>query len=83
MLRADPDERMPLSFALQVQNYFHVADHLRGIWMAGISNNLLAFTYCKVQHLACARGAPRTRAPAQAAPPLFTHTERVCGQTQP
>ena len=33
----------------QVQNYFHVADHLRGIWFANISNSLLAFTYSKAR----------------------------------
>eukprot|EP00775_Hariotina_reticulata_P006654 gene6654-6879_t len=30
-----------------VQNYFHVAEHMRGIWMANISNYLLSFTYAK------------------------------------
>jgi hypothetical protein len=29
-------------------NYFHVADHMRGIWMANVSNYLLSFTYAKV-----------------------------------
>ncbi|GBF89253.1 six-hairpin glycosidase [Raphidocelis subcapitata] len=30
-----------------VQSYFHVADHMRGIWMAQLSNQLLCFTYFK------------------------------------
>jgi hypothetical protein len=30
-------------------NYFHVGDHLRGIWMANVSNYLLCFTYYKVR----------------------------------
>lgn len=30
------------------QNYFHVGDHVRGIYMAGVSNYLLSFTYAKV-----------------------------------
>jgi hypothetical protein len=28
-------------------NYFHVADHMRGLWMANVSNYLLCFTYSK------------------------------------
>ena len=28
-------------------NYFHVADHMRGLWMANVSNYLLTFTYFK------------------------------------
>ena len=31
----------------QVMNYFHVADHMRGLWMANVSNYLLAYTYSK------------------------------------
>uniref|UniRef100_A0A383V9F4 Glycosyltransferase 2-like domain-containing protein n=1 Tax=Tetradesmus obliquus TaxID=3088 RepID=A0A383V9F4_TETOB len=30
-----------------VMNYFHVAEHMRGIWMANVSNYLLSFTYAK------------------------------------
>eukprot|EP00879_Flechtneria_rotunda_P011197 GHRR01011695.1.p1 GENE.GHRR01011695.1~~GHRR01011695.1.p1 ORF type:complete len:695 (+),score=198.24 GHRR01011695.1:342-2426(+) len=30
-----------------VMNYFHVAEHMRGIWMANVSNYLLTFTYAK------------------------------------
>lgn len=30
-----------------VMNYFHVAEHMRGSWMANVSNYLLAFTYAK------------------------------------
>lgn len=33
---------------LQVMNYFHVAEHMRGIWMANVSNYVLSFTYAKV-----------------------------------
>jgi hypothetical protein len=33
----------------QVMNYFHVAEHMRGIWMANVSNYLLSFTYAKVR----------------------------------
>lgn len=35
--------------SLQVMNYFHVAEHMRGIWMANVSNYLLSFTYAKVR----------------------------------
>lgn len=37
-----------LSANFAVMNYFHVADHMRGIWMANVSNYLLTFTYAKV-----------------------------------
>lgn len=30
-----------------VMNYFHVAEHMRGSWMAKVSNYLLAYTYAK------------------------------------
>lgn len=30
-----------------VMNYFHVAEHMRGCWMANVSNYLLAYTYAK------------------------------------
>lgn len=30
-----------------VMNYFHVAEHMRGSWMATVSNYLLAYTYGK------------------------------------
>lgn len=30
-----------------VMNYFHVAEHMRGTWMAQVSNYLLAYTYSK------------------------------------
>ncbi|KAI8463876.1 MAG: nucleotide-diphospho-sugar transferase [Monoraphidium minutum] len=36
-----------LSANFLVQNYFHVGDHMRGIWMANVSNVLLSFTYSK------------------------------------
>jgi hypothetical protein len=38
-----------LLLLLQVMNYFHVAEHMRGIWMANVSNYLLSFTYAKVR----------------------------------
>jgi hypothetical protein len=38
-----------LLLLLQVMNYFHVAEHMRGIWMANLSNYLLSFTYAKVR----------------------------------
>jgi hypothetical protein len=41
-----------LLLLLQVMNYFHVAEHMRGIWMANVSNYLLSFTYAKVRALA-------------------------------
>lgn len=30
-----------------VMNYFHVAEHMRGTWMANVSNYLLTYTYAK------------------------------------
>jgi hypothetical protein len=36
-----------LSATFVVQNYFHVGDHVRGIWLAQVSNYLLCFTYAK------------------------------------
>jgi hypothetical protein len=30
-----------------VMNYFHVAEHMRGTWMANVSNYLLTYTYTK------------------------------------
>ena len=42
-----------LLLLLQVMNYFHVAEHMRGIWMANVSNYLLSFTYAKVGTRVC------------------------------